>query len=205
MVKKLPKPAPAVPVAITLANPHDVEIAQLRAQLAVSEARYQELAENVPGVLYRWRKNPDGTYTPLYTSPKLYELFGLTLDDVRHLGDFVHPDDQQRWEEAVALATASGQPVPSEFEARLLVPGQPLRWWRSRALRSVTDELGIVYSGFMEDVTALRRQEEAARHGQMRQRLAVVGLGDGSWEYDYTTQRATISPEVRAMLGYSVA
>ena len=171
--------------------------------LAESERRYRELAENVPGVLYRWRKKPDGTFKSLYVSPKAYTTFGLTPADVPNLGEYVHPDDRARWYDSVAASTAEGSTIPWSFEGRLVVPGQPLRWWRGNAVLSYRDAEGAVYSGIVQDITFLKQAEEASRHGQLRQRLAVDGLGDGSWEYDCQHRLLTISAEYKAMLGYA--
>jgi len=171
--------------------------------LAESERRYRELAENVPGVLYRWRRHPDGTLTALYASPKLYETFGLTSADAARMTEFVHPDDRASWYKSVVAATAAGNAAPWSFESRLVVPGQPLRWWRGNVSLSYSDALGDVYSGIFQDITPLKQAEEATRHGQLRQHLAVDGLGDGGWEYDCQRQLLSISPEYQAMLGYA--
>ncbi|RZK51625.1 MAG: hypothetical protein EOO59_14775, partial [Hymenobacter sp.] len=131
-MQPLRRPDPAELLFVGLVE--DVS-AEKRAQLALaeSERRYRELAEQVPGVLYRWRKNPDGTSVPLYASPKMRELFGVTPADINSLYQYVHPDDRDRYFESVNAATAPDNPVPWHFEGRLLVPGRPLVWWRGHA------------------------------------------------------------------------
>jgi PAS domain S-box-containing protein len=171
--------------------------------LAESERRYRDLAENVPGVLYRWRKKPDGTFTSIYVSPKAYSTFGLRQADVPHLSEYVHPEDRTRWEESIAASTAEGSTIPWNFEGRLTVPGQPMRWWRGNGALSYRDAEGDVYSGIMQDITFVKQAEEAARHDQLRRHLAVEGLGDGGWEYDCQRRTLTISAEYKAMLGYA--
>ncbi|GAB3635197.1 hypothetical protein GCM10027422_07870 [Hymenobacter arcticus] len=171
--------------------------------LAESERRYRELAENVPGVLYRWRVHPDGTLTTLYDSPKAQTIFGLLPADSTRLRDYVHPDDLGRWQDSVAATTAESSTIAWDFEGRLVVPGQPLRWMRGHATRSYSDAQGDVYSGIIQDITPLKLAEEATRQGKLRQRLAVDGLGDGAWEYNYQHRRLTISAEYKAMVGYA--
>jgi PAS domain S-box-containing protein len=171
--------------------------------LAESERNYRDLADNIPGVLYRWRKHPDGSLTSLYTSPKLHETFGLTPADIPRLGEYVHPDDRARWYESVATAKALGDNAPWNFEGRLVVPGQPVRWWRGNTSPARRDAHGVLYTAIAQDITLLRQAEEATRHSQLRQRLAVDGLGDGGWEYDCQRRTLTVSPEYKAMLGYT--
>ena len=176
---------------------------QAQLALAESERRYRELTEQVPGVLYRWRKNPDGTFTALYVSPKLYELFGVTSDDAHRIYEFIHPDDQARYYESVAVATAENSTMPWHFEGRLLVPGRPLIWWRGNATLSYRDAQGAVYSGIIKDITLLKQAEETNRHRQLRQQLALEGLGDGSWEYDFQTLGTVVSSELWELMGYA--
>jgi PAS domain S-box-containing protein len=175
-----------------------------RAQLALaeSECRYRELAEQVPGVLYRWRKNPDGTFTSLYASPKMRELFGVTPSDTNSLYDVLHPDDKARFSESVALATSEACPQPWHFEGRLLLPGRPLVWWRGNAALSYRDAEGMVYSGIIQDITALKLAEEATRQSQLRQQLALESLGDNTWEFDCFAQALTYSSQLHPQLDY---
>ena len=175
-----------------------------RAQLALaeSERRYRELAEQVPGVLYRWRKNFDGTFTSLYASPKMRELFGVVPGDPSSLIDLIHPDDRMRWRESVDEATAEGSTTPWHFEGRMLVPGRPLIWWRGNAVLSYRDEQGTVYSGIIQDITERKLAEEASRRRQLRQMLALDGLGDSTWEFDCQTQALTFASELHPLLAY---
>ncbi|MGI4864391.1 MAG: PAS domain S-box protein [Janthinobacterium lividum] len=175
-----------------------------RAQLALaeSERRYRELAEQVPGVLYRWRKNPDGSFTSLYASPKMSELFGVTPGDPASLYDVIHPDDEVRLYESVALATNEDNPQPWHFEGRFLIPGRPLVWWCGNAALSYRDEHGMVYSGIIQDITQLKLAEEVTRQGQLRQQLALESLGDNTWEFDCLTQTLTYSSQLHPELAY---
>ncbi|RYY17127.1 MAG: PAS domain-containing sensor histidine kinase, partial [Cytophagaceae bacterium] len=200
-MQPLHRQAPAEPLFVGLLE--DISKSKCdQLALAQSERRYRELAEQVPGVLYRWRRNPDGTFSSLYDSPKMHEMFGVTPGNPASLNDLVHPDDRARFFESVAVATAEGNTTPWHFEGRLLVPGRPLIWWRGNAALSYQDEHGAVYSGIIEDITALKKVEEVDRQRQLRQQLALDGLGDGGWEFNCQTKEMSLSPELWAMLGY---
>ncbi|HET9502398.1 MAG TPA: PAS domain S-box protein [Hymenobacter sp.] len=197
-------PAPAEPLFVGMLEDISEE---KRAQLALaeSERRYRELAEQVPGVLFRWRKNRDGTFALLYASPRMHELFGVTPGETTSLVPFIHPDDRARYRESVDAATADDSTEPWHFEGRLVLPGRPLIWWRGNATLSHRDAQGAVYSGFIEDITLLKKAEETDRRRELRQQLAMNALGDGSWEYDCDKHAACLSPELLAMLGYPPA
>jgi PAS domain S-box-containing protein len=176
-----------------------------KAALAVerSEKRYRELAENVPGVLYRWRQLADGSMRSIYCSPQITEIFGISVDGSEDFGTFVHPDDQALWYSSVATAAATLSPW--SFEGRVLVPGQPLRWCRGNSSLSYRDAESIIYSGIIQDITPLRQAEETGRHSTLRGLLAMEGLGIGGWEFNFQTGRTTVSAECQTMMGYSEA
>ena len=166
-----------------------------------SEKRFLELAENMPGVLYRWRLTKGGQVVPLYHNPKITNIFGIAVEDGHNFGLYVHSDDQAAWHTSIAEAVTNLGPWT--FEGRLVVPGQPLRWFRGNSSLSYRDSQGIVYSGIVQDVTPIRMAEETARRTALRKVLAMEGLGDGNWEYNYRSQHLTLSAEFKAMLGYN--
>jgi PAS domain S-box-containing protein len=200
-LQPLLRPAPAEPLFLGMLEDISEEKRALLA-LAESEHRYRELAEQVPGVLFRWRKNLDGSFVLLYASPKMHELFGVEPGKTTSLIPFVHPDDRARYIESVAAATAEGNTEPWNFEGRLLVPGRPLLWWRGNASLSQRDAQGAVYSGFIEDITLLKQAQETDRRRDLRKQLAMDVLGDGTWEYNCDKHATRLSPELLAMLGY---
>ena len=105
--------------------------------LAESENRFRALAENVPGVLYEWRKNGDGSFHFIYVSPKLQEIFGISPDEIRRMPEFIHPDDRARFMQSMAEATQAR--LPWSFEGRVVVPGQPLRYLQANSIVTGVD------------------------------------------------------------------
>jgi len=174
---------------------------QLQQALHLSEWRFESMAGQVPVVLYHWRENFDGTFCFEYVSPQLYDLFGIPLTDADRLGDFIHPDDQERWRTSVHEANQSHHPW--QFEGRLVVPGQPLRWWRGHSVLSSQDAQGLVYTGIMEDITALRQSQQQLLTTEERWQEAFRLIGDGLWEYDMRTGQPTFSASFRQLLGYA--
>jgi PAS domain S-box-containing protein len=175
----------------------------LRQNLLLSEQRFESVAEQVPVVLYQWREDFDGSFRFKYVSPQLHRLFGIPLADAGRMGEFVHPDDREQWRASVHEANQTGNPW--QFEGRLLVPGQPLRWWRGYSVLSRQDEQGLVYTGIMEDITALRQSELLLRSTEQRWREAFRLIGDGLWEFDLNTGQPLFSASFRQLLGYSEA
>ncbi|MDQ2794700.1 MAG: PAS domain S-box protein, partial [Bacteroidota bacterium] len=168
---------------------------------ANSNQRFRTLAENVPGVLYEWRKHNSGPFQFDYTSPKVRELFGIEPEDLNRITDFIHPDELEGFLQNLDHATRHH--LPWTYEGRLVVPGQPVRWFRGYAIVTETGLGWVKYSGILLDITPLRLAETAVRESHMRWQLALEGFGDGTWETDLRTRTTYYSQEYKAMLGYS--
>nr|WP_262898405.1 PAS domain S-box protein [Hymenobacter negativus] len=176
------------------------DITDWKKTLAESEVRFQALAESAPGVLYEWRKNKDNSFEFVYVSPKLYELFGIRVEDIVRMPDFVHPDDRASFMQS--MADAVRDEAPWNHEHRVIVEGQPLRWMQSNAVVIGSDERGVVYSGILQDTTQLKQAKAVLRESDLRWRLTVEGFGDGTWERNLVTNEIFYSIPYKAMLGY---
>ncbi|WP_345073427.1 PAS domain S-box protein [Hymenobacter fastidiosus] len=168
--------------------------------LAESEQRFRTLIENAPGVMYEWRENFDGTSQFTYSSPKLQELFGISCDDAGQVARFIHPEDKARWRQTVADSVRMR--TPWHFEGRIVVPDQPLRWWRGDAIIAAEDQHGLLYRGILQDITATMVALEAARETEQRWRAAMESVGNDTWEYNCLTHELLLSEKYRFLLGY---
>ncbi|MBH8557612.1 PAS domain S-box protein [Hymenobacter negativus] len=175
--------------------------AQLR--LVHSEQRFRNLAENVPGVLYEWRKNADGSFNFDYVSPKVEELFGIAPHELVRMNDFIHPEELEGFLESLDDATRNR--APWVYEGRIVVPGQPIRWLRGSSNVTSFGPDWVTYSGILLDVTPLKLAESALRESDLRLGLAMEGFGDGAWELNLRTHQISFSSEYKAMLGYEDA
>ncbi|GAA3987919.1 PAS domain S-box protein [Hymenobacter antarcticus] len=173
---------------------------QAQIGLVESEQRFRDLTENVPGVLYEWRMNDDGTFHFDYASPKLVELFGIHPRTLDRMMEFIHPDDLAGFRQSLDTATSNRAPWLHEF--RIVAPGQPVRWMRGSSILTSSGPSWLGYSGILLDITPLRQAQAAMRESDIRWRLAVDGFGDGAWELNLQTKDIYYSADYKAMLGY---
>lgn len=55
----------------------------------------------------------------------------------------------------------------------------------------------------VNDITLLKKQEEALLKSEQRWKFALDGAGDGVWEYNFQTGESYYSPRYKAMLGFA--
>ena len=173
---------------------------QIQIGLVASEKRFRDLAESVPGVLYEWRMNNDGTFHFDYASPKLVELFGVHPQKLDRMMDFIHPNDLAGFKSSLDMATSNR--APWLFEFRIVAPGQPLRWMRGSSILTSSGPSWVRYSGILLDITSIKQAQAALRESDIRWRLAVDGFGDGAWELNLQSRDIYYSADYKAMLGY---
>ena len=126
--------------------------------------RLDRLGQTIPAVLYEYRIEPDGYRNCLYASTYTETLLGISaerlVEDVSAFLDLLHPEDRVRFDADDYAATRHGRPFYGDYRIRLHT-GED-KWIRvsSRCSSEVPDD-GPIWSGFMIDVTATRRLEQA--------------------------------------------
>ncbi|WOD40315.1 PAS domain S-box protein [Nodosilinea sp. E11] len=133
----------------------DRKIAKLAQQ--ESETHFRQLAENLPGVVYRYLSRADGTDAFTYISPGCEVLYGVPAAAViassRAIWDLTHPEDVSLV--VAGLADAMQHPeLGFQVEHRIITPSGELKWVRVEALNVSQRPNGdLQWNGFVRDIT----------------------------------------------------
>lgn len=183
------------------------EIADRRAieQKALdSEARFRELAESLPDIMFA----ADAAGANVYINRRWSEYTGIprtSKGDVQgQAREAIHPDDLQRVRDAWRSALASG--TPYETRHRLRGVDGSYRWFiaRARPVWSTGKESGAPrWFGVATDIDGQMRAEESLRDREEQLRLALESTGLGVFEIEFTTRRLIWSDRCRSIFGYS--
>ncbi|HEY3823855.1 MAG TPA: PAS domain S-box protein [Bryobacteraceae bacterium] len=137
------------------------ESKRTRAALVASEARFRQLADSMPQIV--WTARPDGYID--YYNERWYEYTGFSRDA---FGDAsweagLHPEDVQRTHETYYAAINSGQPYNIEYRLRERNQ-KPWRWFVGRAV-PVRDEAGriVKWFGTCTDIDEQKRAQDELR------------------------------------------
>ncbi|MEG4216914.1 AAA family ATPase [Microcoleus sp. Pol14C6] len=193
--------------AISLENSRLYERAQNYAQqleesleeLKNSEARFQKLANNVPGLIYQIRIQADGSASVPYVSSGCQTLYEVAAEDVMlgkySLRDFEHPDD--RAEGFRAVIESAQTLTPFQHEWRIITPSGKVKWVKAAAQPERREDGETVWDGMLIDITD-RKQAEAGviqKSQELEQTLADL----------QNTQLQMVQSEKMASLGNLVA
>lgn len=170
-----------------------VSLERLQAEAAGRERAQRALrglAERVPGVIYQYHRQADGTHSIPYASERLRDILGLDRDlvqrSVRPLMELVHPDDR----EALLRAIDGADPAVGSWRAefRAIVPGRGLRYLQTEAIRDRREDGVDIWNGYLTDVTQTHLSAEQLRQAELRaaqaEKLSAIGTMVGGVSHE---------------------
>jgi PAS domain S-box-containing protein len=174
-----------------------------------SEARFQQLAAAVPGMIYTYTQYPNGSHGFEYVSSFSQTILELEpeqiIADVNAALDQIHLDDRPSHHAAVIHSTQTLEPFTFAF--RNITPSGQLKWLEasSRPLRHQDGTL--TWYGILLDVSAHKQLEQALRRSEAKIRaildstIAAIAsfriFQDGDWQVDH------VSAGCELLSGYS--
>ncbi|HXQ41190.1 MAG TPA: PAS-domain containing protein [Candidatus Udaeobacter sp.] len=140
-----------------------------------SEERLLSLAKNLPGLVFRRVRSPDGKTRYVYLSPRLKEMLGVAPEEVIsgavEIAELIVAEDRQRF--ADALETSAAKLSPIAIELRLLHrPDGALRWWQLHSTPRRRSDGTVLWDGIALDITDRKAAEE-----RLHQALKMEAMG----------------------------
>ena len=158
----------AAGLAILITHTVRGDFARAQDMLESSEARFQQLVEQFPAVVYALSLPEDGRPpAPVYVSPQMMAITGVSAEEtmrrgLKWLSGHVPEDDQ--WGLGVAIAAAAGGAPLPPMEFRFVKPGGEEIWLRASSTAVTDGPDGRQLQGLVFDITeAMHAQTEHAR------------------------------------------
>ncbi|MGD1950774.1 MAG: PAS domain-containing protein, partial [Leptolyngbyaceae cyanobacterium] len=101
-------------------------VEQRTQELQTSQSRLQRLADNLPGLIFQFHLDADGSRSFPYVSEGCRDIYGLEPSNFLRCFDLVHECDRDALEQAfqVSALTLSG----IQHEHRIITPSGQLKW-----------------------------------------------------------------------------
>jgi PAS domain S-box-containing protein len=170
--------------------------------LQESEARFQRLVANMPGMVYRFFPGASGADRFTYVSSGSRELFELepetVLQDAGAVWAEIHPHDLPSLQASVASAVEHS--LPWHWEGRIVTPSEQIKWIQGRSRPETTVD-GKVWDGLFIDITDRKQIETALQAKEEQLRLALDLAHIGLWDWHIPSDRLIWNENAARLLG----
>lgn len=124
--------------------------------------RLEKIASRLPGMVYEFRLNPDGTMTLPYASEYIQQIYNLkpeeVKDDASPVFKWIHPEDLAELHQSIQ--TSATQLTPLLHEYRLRYDDGRIKWILGSSMPYRQPDGAVVWYGFITDITESRQSQE---------------------------------------------
>jgi PAS domain S-box-containing protein len=150
-------------------------------ELKRSHELLEHLNANLPGVIYRFKRDTDGEYSFPYMSDGIMQ-YGISpasgMLDAERLLNMIHPDDTARmfasFESSARLLT------PWEQEFRICHGQNQVNWIEARSIPRRQPDGSVLWDGVMIDITERKHAQEELEQSKKRQQLMALALSNSA-------------------------
>lgn len=148
------------------------------ADLQASEARFQKLANNLPGMITQFRTTVDGSPSTLYVSSGCIDICEVSVEDflsgVIQFEDLQHPDDRPRIQQAGIYASEKLMLFKEEF--RIITPSGNLKWVQVTSQPERQADGSTIWDSIILDITDRKQAEQELQQSQQFLRLLLDNI-----------------------------
>lgn len=133
--------------------------------LAAQDRLLKKLSAHVPGGIYQFKMAADGKFSVIYASDGIREIYELEPDllqmNAEAVFERIHPQDVGRVRASIRASAQKLSPWREEYRVQLPQRGQ--RWVRGEATPEELPGGGVLWHGYISDISDLKRVEEELR------------------------------------------
>lgn len=133
--------------------------------LAARDLLLKKLSAHVPGGIYQFKRAADGRFSVIYASDGIRDIYELEPDvllkSAEAIFQRIHPQDVGRVRASISASAQQLSPWREEY--RVLLPRRGLRWVRGEATPEELPGGGVLWHGYISDVSDMKRVEEELR------------------------------------------
>ncbi|HEX6536094.1 MAG TPA: PAS domain S-box protein [Gemmatimonadaceae bacterium] len=188
-----------------LAQMQDItERKQAEAALRESEARYEQIAAQAPGIVYQFVHRPDGSAGFTFVSEGAHALFGVSAEVIRRdpaaLYDLIHPDDRPGFH--ASRTTAVATLAPWRWEGRAVLPTGEEKWVQVASRQEQQPDGSILSAGLLVDITEQRRAAQRLEESEQHYRSLFDQNPDAIFSLDTDGRFLSANPACEVVSGY---
>ncbi|MBD2438393.1 PAS domain S-box protein [Nostoc sp. FACHB-110] len=143
-------------------------------------ALLEKIAANLPGMIFQFRQQLDGSQLVLYVSSGSIALCELEPEiiqaDWQILYQIIHPQDKISFTKSLGVAFATLQPW--HWEGRIITKSGKIKWIQGACQLAAQDNGEILCDGLVTDITERKQTEEKLRASEARYQAILDAIPD---------------------------
>ncbi len=169
-------------------------------ELKKSNQLLNKLTNQVPGLIYQYRIDPDGEMSYPFVSQQVVELFGHPVEAIKadpaNLFERIFHEDVNAILESLQYSYENMDKWEADFRVNL--PEKGIRWIRAAAIPEKEDTGAVLWHGYMTDITDKidARKELLIKDQAIRSSINAISLADLSGITTY------VNPSFLELWGY---
>jgi len=173
-------------------------------ELNERDQRFKKLSSHVPGMIYQFKRRPDGTFCVPFTTDAIREVFGCTPEAVREdYSPITRVILAEDWDGVIRSIEGSAARMTTwQCTFRVQIPGRPVRWMLGNSTPERLDDGSIVWHGFITDITERKQAEEELLKSQERDRRLFEDAVLGIFRSTPTGELVDANPALAAIFGF---
>ncbi|WP_151670362.1 PAS domain-containing protein [Nitrincola schmidtii] len=166
--------------------------------------KFDQLAENTPGMLYQFRFYPDGTSCFPFSTQGMLDVYGYTpeqvVSDASIVFDRLHADDLEAVKKSIEYSAHHLSVWHLQY--RYVHPSKGVIWLEGRASPTKMQDESILWNGYINDITEYKQDQLMLEETRKRFELTMEATDTGLWSWDLSSNQVIWSDITYQQLGY---
>ena len=149
--------------------------------------RLEKIADRVPGVVYQFQMNPDGSSCFPFASEGIHDIYRVSPEEVAHDASMVfsriHPDDYDGM--SFSIQESAKDLTLWQHEYRVKFDDGTVRWLSGNAKPQKEADGTIIWHGFISDITERKLVEDDLKESTERHR----GLSEAAFDSIFFSEK----------------
>ncbi len=174
--------------------------------LPQAQYRLEQIAHNIPGAIYQFCLEADGTMYFPYISEGVQDIYGVSPDRVQEncysIFEVVHPEDLPRVNQSIQVSAE--QLTPWSCEYRVNHPNGSQLWLLGQATPQRDGEGRTTWYGYIRDITDKKVSQLTLQASENKFRNVIENINDMVFIIDGDGTFNYVSPTFKTVMGYEL-
>ncbi|MCH8500756.1 MAG: PAS domain-containing protein [Aliidiomarina sp.] len=163
----------------------------------------KRIADVALGLLYKFVQRPDGTISFPFVNKSIFEIYGVTAEEVTEdatsVFNTIHPDDVQHVADSIEQSAKTLKPWDCEYR---VIRENDTIWVRGQSVPELEADGSIAWYGLIMDITEAKKTEQQLRDYQMQLERVQEIAKLGHWRADMATGELFWSDIIYDIFGF---